>query len=125
MAAANVLPPMATGAPTPRPYLTWKTTSGARPIIKGNANANFESEKVTFDPKRHLSYTPPTKVHTMAELGYPDDLGVSPVGVSEPFPLFNSEAIQQMRRETLRPEVWDKYQFSTDTRCRLRGYAPE
>ncbi|KKK22546.1 hypothetical protein AOCH_004529 [Aspergillus ochraceoroseus] len=64
-------------------------------------NSSTASEKVSFEPSKHLAYTPPSKVHTMEELGYPGSRGVSPIGVSEPFPLFSTEAIQQMRKEVL------------------------
>jgi len=44
--------------------------------------AEFEvPEKVTFNPDLHLSFEPPTKVHTMKELGL-GDKGISPVAVS-------------------------------------------
>lgn len=126
MAAADVLPP--TGVPTApilRSYSTWKTPSGAKPIITENATIE-EPEDVTFDPKKHLAYTPPSKVHTMAELGYSERHGVSPIGVSEPFPLFSPEAVKKMRTEALSPEVWNKFQVSSNiSHCQLRGYANE
>lgn len=62
----------------------------------------------------------------MVELGYPGSKGVSPIGVSEPFPLFSAKAIQQMRAEVLSPEVRQKYEYSSDiAQCQLRGYAAE
>jgi hypothetical protein len=62
----------------------------------------------------------------MRELGYPDSRGVSPVGVSEPFPLFTEEAIDQMRAEVLSEEVWARYRYSSNlAKCQLRGYAAE
>jgi hypothetical protein len=62
----------------------------------------------------------------MAELGYPERRGVSPVGVSEPFPMFSAEAIQTMRKEALREEVFAKYHCSSDlAKGQLRGYAAE
>lgn len=104
---------------------------GRRPFMA--ANHDFSSKKVaatsecaTFDPFKHLQYTPPSKVYTMAELGYPDSKGVSSIGVSEPFPLFSAEAIQQMRAEVLSPEVRQKYGYASElAQCQLRGYAAE
>ncbi|OOF97848.1 hypothetical protein ASPCADRAFT_43039 [Aspergillus carbonarius ITEM 5010] len=83
-------------------------------------------EHVSFDPSKHLDHTPPSKVHTMKELGYPDSRGVSPIGVSEPFPLFSAEAIQLMREEVLSDEVFAKHRYSSNiAQCQLRGYAAE
>ena len=79
--------------------------------------------KLTFDPEKHLNFEPPTKIFTMEELGF-QDVGVSPNAVSEPFQLFTSEAIQQMRAETLRPEVFENCQYSSNlAKGQLRGYA--
>lgn len=84
------------------------------------------SGRVAFNPSKHLKFTPPSKVYTMNELGYPESRGVSPVGVSEPFPLFSAEAIQQMRKEVLSDEVAAKFQHSSDlAQSQLRGFAAE
>jgi hypothetical protein len=84
------------------------------------------SERVAFDASKHIQFSPPSKVWTMKELEYPDGCGVSPVGVSEPFPLFTENAIKQMRAEILTDDVWSKYQFSSNlSQCQLRGFAPE
>ncbi|KAL2833433.1 hypothetical protein BDW59DRAFT_169101 [Aspergillus cavernicola] len=83
-------------------------------------------EKVSFDPFKHLNHTPPSKVYSMEELGYPESCGVSPNGVSEPFPLFSAEAIQQMRKEVLSDEVFAKWKYSSElAQCQLRGYAAD
>lgn len=85
-----------------------------------------EAEFIQFDPAKHLNFTPPSKVYTMAELGYPERRGISPVGVSEPFPMFSAEAIQIMRKEALREEVFAKYHCSSDlAKGQVRGYAAE
>lgn len=82
--------------------------------------------RVAFEPSKHLKYTPPSKVYTMNELGYPDSRGVSPIGVSEPFPLFSGEAIEQMRKEVLSDKVVSKFGHSSDlAQCQLRGFAAE
>lgn len=82
-------------------------------------------ESVAFDPSKHLSHAPPSKVYTMNELDYPNSRGVSAVGVSEPFPLFSAEAIKQMRTEVLSEEA-AKYKHSSDlAQCQLRGFAQE
>ena len=126
MAAVDVLPPTAVPSAEPiRPFSSWKTPSGAKPLIMGDAHTTG-LESVAFDPKKHLQYTPPSRVRTMEELGYSEHRGVSPIGVSEPFPLFSPEAIQKMRQEVLSPQVWDKYRVTSNlSQCQLRGYASE
>ncbi|OKL64445.1 hypothetical protein UA08_00195 [Talaromyces atroroseus] len=106
-------------APLPSP------TNKNKPIIPVRESLP-PSERVAFDPAKHIKFTPPSKVWTMQELDYPEGKGISPVGVSEPFPLFSEDAIKQMRAEIFSEEVWDKYQYSSNlSHCQLRGYAPE
>ncbi|QKX62670.1 uncharacterized protein TRUGW13939_09831 [Talaromyces rugulosus] len=82
--------------------------------------------QVSFDPSKHIQFTAPSKIWTMEELNYTDGQGISPVGVSEPFPLFSAEAVKQMRAEILSENVWHKYKFSSNlSDCMLRGYAPK
>ena len=67
-----------------------------------------------FDPSRHLAYKPPSKVYTMKELGFSEEAGVSPIAVSEPFPLFTPEAVFRMRAEVLSKEVMANCQYSSN-----------
>ena len=61
----------------------------------------------------------------MEEIGMADK-GVSPNAVSEPFPLFTEEAVQQMRAEVLSEPVWKNCQYKSNiAQCQLRGFAPE
>lgn len=79
--------------------------------------------KLSFNPEIHLNFKPPSKIFTMKEIGL-QDVGVSPNAVSEPFELFTPEAIRQMRAETLRPEVFENCQYSSNlAKGQLRGYA--
>ena len=79
--------------------------------------------RLVFDPERHLNFKAPSKIFTMEEIGL-QDVGVSPNAVSEPFQLFTPEAIKQMRAETLRPEVFENCQYSSNLgKGQLRGYA--
>lgn len=97
----------------------------SKPIIPVKSDL-APCDRVAFDPAKHIKFAPPSKVWTMQELGYPEDKGISPVGVSEPFPLFSEEAVKQMRAEILDEKVWDKYKFSSNlSQCQLRGFAPE
>ena len=111
MATAVVLPPSKAMRPS------------FEPIIQGEILSRRCN--VSFDPEKHLAFTPPSKIYTMKDLNL-DDIGVSPIAVSEPFPLFSAEAIQDMRAEVLSDQVWDNCQYSSNlAQCQLRGFAPE
>ncbi|KAF1997975.1 hypothetical protein P154DRAFT_440085 [Amniculicola lignicola CBS 123094] len=95
-----------------------------RPIIE-NASGNKQAQcAVKFNPEKHLAYTPPSQIIMMKDLGFPEDAGVSPVAVSQPFQLFSPEAIHQMRREIFKKEVMENCSYSSNiAACQLRGYA--
>ena len=77
-----------------------------------------------FDPAKHIEFKPPSKVHTMADLNFPEGTGVSPCAASEPFHLFSEEAIHRMRSEIMSKEVWKNCQYSSNlAKCQLRGFA--
>ena len=79
-----------------------------------------------FDPKKHIDFTHPGKTYTMSDLSLPEDTGVSPFAVSEPFHLFTVEAIHRMRAEVLSRKVWESCQYSSNlAQCQLRGFAPQ
>jgi hypothetical protein len=79
-----------------------------------------------FDPSKHLAYVEPEYIHTMEDIGFPSSRGVSPVAVSEPFPLFTAEAIDIMRSEILSKDVQEKHSYTSDIAAKqLRGYAPK
>lgn len=81
--------------------------------------------KLAFDAEKHLNFEPPSKVYTMKDIGM-ENKGVSPNAVSEPFQLFSPEAVQQMRAETLREEVFANCQYSSNlAKGQLRGMAPK
>ncbi|KAK0647053.1 hypothetical protein B0T16DRAFT_172228 [Cercophora newfieldiana] len=108
MAAADVLLPSIATPNWPSPSET----------------ATIPPTKDAFDPKKHLNFTPPAKVFTMKDIGLPEDTGVSPLAVSEPFPLFTPEAIMRMREEVLSNDVLTKCQYSSNlAQAQLRGYA--
>jgi hypothetical protein len=79
-----------------------------------------------FNPQKHLDFEPPKFVHTMEDIGYPSNNGVSPIAVSEPFRLFSEEAVDIMRSEVLNQEVQENYSYTSDIAPKqLRGYAPK
>lgn len=77
-----------------------------------------------FNPKEHLQYEAPAKIHTMKDLNLPENTGISPTAVSEPFRLFATAAVHRMRAEVLSKDVWDNCQYSSNlAQCQLRGFA--
>lgn len=97
-----------------------------KPIIEHVATQKVAQNVVDFDPKKHLVNAPTPPVVMMKDIGYAEDVGVSPVAVSQPFQLFSHEAVQQMRREIFKPEVMEHCSFSSNlAACQLRGYAPK
>lgn len=95
---------------------------------------------VAFDPEKHLKYylQDPLDQHkfhstrriTMEELGLSNKMQVSPIGVSDPFPLFTDEAVDLMKRECLRKERFLEharvsYNSTSGLDCVMRGYATE
>lgn len=93
------------------------------PIISMKAAEPFPE---SFDPKKHLDFTPPSKIHTMRNIKLPEHTGVSPIAVSEPFQLFTPEAIRRMRSEIMSKDVWDNCQYSSNlSKNQLRGFASE
>lgn len=98
----------------------------SQPIIKGKLQASNTIIRTTFDPDKHLNFVDEPTVLSLKDIGLPEDAGISPVAVSQPFPLFNEEAIRIMREEIFTNEVWDDYLHSTDDfGCQLRGYCPK
>lgn len=96
--------------------------TGWLPVIEEVLEQNVSNDD--FDPKKHIDFKAPTKVHTMADLKLPEGTGVSPFAVSEPFQLFSPEAVQRMRAEIFRKEVWENCQYSSNlAQCQLRGFA--
>lgn len=97
-----------------------------KPIIE-HASAQKKAQKaVNFDPKKHLAYKAPSQIIMMKDIGYAEDVGVSPVAVSHPFHLFSGDAIQQMRAEIFKKEVMENCSFSSNiAACQLRGYAAQ
>lgn len=81
--------------------------------------------KIAFDAKQHLSFQEPDKIWTMEEIGHAS-VGVSPIAVSNPFPLFSKEAIMQMRDEILSDAVQQNCKYKSNLAAsQLRGFAPK
>ncbi|KAK8070355.1 hypothetical protein PG997_010558 [Apiospora hydei] len=112
MAAADIMP----FAVDPKP--SWK------PIIVEPEQEQASLGKDEFNASKHLGFKSPPKVYSMKDLGLPENTGISPVAVSEPFPLFTQEAVMRMRKEVLCPEVLQNCKYSSNlAQCQLRGFA--
>ncbi|KAF2650252.1 hypothetical protein K491DRAFT_697472 [Lophiostoma macrostomum CBS 122681] len=97
-----------------------------RPIIEHATALKQAPLGTKFEPKKHLDYAAPPQVIMMKDIGFAEDVGVSPVAVSQPFQLFSREAVQQMRAEIFQPEVMANCSYSSNlAACQLRGYAPK
>lgn len=113
MAETASLPP-----PTPLPSIK------AQPIIQAQLRPLRDTPRRSFDPSTHLRYVSPPNTLSMKDLGLPE-AGISPLGCSEPFPLFSDEAMHIMRSEIFTNEVWDNCLQSTAlAACQLRGHCP-
>lgn len=78
----------------------------------------------SFDPKRHIDFRPPSKTYTMRDLKFPENTGLSPMGISEPFQFFTPNAVDRMRSEILSKDVLENCQYSSNlSKSQLRGYA--
>ncbi|KAK3334217.1 hypothetical protein B0T19DRAFT_352560 [Cercophora scortea] len=111
MASADVIAP---STPNWTPFQPTNTTT---------TTANHPT-KDAFDPAKHLNFTPPSKTYSMTDLGLPEGTGISPLAVSEPFPLFTQEAVMRMREEVLSKDVMSNCQYSSHlAQAQLRGYA--
>lgn len=83
-------------------------------------------DSTLFDPGRHIAYQEPPEILTMKDIGFTEDVGVSPVAVTHPFQLFNPDAIKIMRSEIDKPEVRAKHHYASNiASAQLRGYARE
>ena len=81
-------------------------------------------EYCSFDATAHLEYAGTPKVHSMEDLGFSKETGVSAVAVSQPFKLFSNQAIQRFRHEIFSSQVQNNFEFSSNIApCQLRGYA--
>ncbi|KAJ9608213.1 hypothetical protein H2200_007201 [Cladophialophora chaetospira] len=88
------------------------------PIVTG------PSAPARFDPVAHLCFQPPTSVVTLQELLLPEKDAVSPVAITEPFPLFTLEGVKQMRADLFRKEIVNRYGDRTKRNCyKMRGYS--
>lgn len=97
----------------------------------------YGTQNIQFDPAKHLKYysADPLDQHkfhntrrlTMEELGLTNKKQISPIGVSDPFPLFTDEAVDIMKMECLRKLTFlqyarKSYNSTSGMDCVMRGY---
>jgi hypothetical protein len=81
-------------------------------------------EPPTFSPEKHLAFEEPSNIVMMKDIGFAEDVGISPVAVTHPFQLFSPEAIKIMRSEIDKPEVRANHTYASNiANAQLRGYA--
>lgn len=122
------MPYIADSRPAPPTVIGPTTKRATRPshalpqFLIDNAKA---AEKEVFDAEKHLNFQPPKSVTTMKEIGLSGH-GISPVAVSEPFPLFSPEAISQIRAEIFSEPVLRDCQYSSSfAKNMIRGMGRE
>lgn len=82
----------------------------------------YPPSSATFDPAIHLSYAPPASKLTMSDIGLPSQ-GISPIAVTEPFPLMSLEGVRQLRQDILSTEVLEKYTVTSKlAACQSREF---
>ena len=97
-----------------------------KPIIDDAEAVQLGNEHIEFEPQKHLTFEQPDHVLSMRDIGYPEDRGISPIAVSDPFRLFSKEAVQKMRCEIFKADVMENCKFTSDiAACQLRGYSPK
>ncbi|ODV79244.1 uncharacterized protein CANTADRAFT_6401 [Suhomyces tanzawaensis NRRL Y-17324] len=101
------------------PESAWATDLAAKYEAAKKITGVESTANVVFDPAKHLQFYAdgPISKHkfnntrrlTMEELGLTHKHQISPIGVSDPFPLFTDEAIALMRQEILQKDLFLKY----------------
>jgi hypothetical protein len=81
---------------------------------------------IRFEPSKHLCFEPPKNIVTLKELLLSEKDAISPVAITEPFPLFSLEGVTQIRADLFRKEIVNKYGDRTKKNCyKMRGYSKD
>jgi hypothetical protein len=79
-----------------------------------------------FDTSRHLCFESPKEVITLKALLLSEDNAISPVAVTDPFPLFSIEGVKELRGDIFRKEVVEKHgQIFKPGVYKMRGYSKD
>jgi hypothetical protein len=127
--SASATPAAVTSTPWPQaPVVVGPTTKSAtRPTnilpsyLRDDASKTIRED---FDASKHLNFQHPKNIVKMKDIGL-EGQGISPNAVSDPFPLFTQEAVEQIRAEVFSDEVLEECQFaSAFCRNMIRGMGP-
>ncbi|PYH79803.1 hypothetical protein BO82DRAFT_287824 [Aspergillus uvarum CBS 121591] len=129
MAAAALQAPISIQAPVAPPTViastTLRATRPTKQIPESIIHRARAVDKVDFDATKHLATAAPGKVFMMKDLGF-EGAGISPTALSEPFPLFTPEAVQQIRAEIFSEPVLRDCQYASSFATNMiRGYGPQ
>ncbi|KIW19122.1 hypothetical protein PV08_03414 [Exophiala spinifera] len=112
-------------APTPVAPLQRTVTRPRTKLPQYLSENASKTVKTAFDPAVHLDFRAPEKVIAMKDIGL-EGQGISPVAVTEPFPLFTTKAIEQFRAEIFSQPVLDHCQVSSSFASNMiRAYAAD
>ncbi|KAM5349076.1 hypothetical protein ACJ41O_008899 [Fusarium nematophilum] len=112
-------------APKPVASKTKRATRPTNPIPQFLIDEAAATRREPFNPAKHLNYSPPKKIYTMKEIGL-EGQGIAPNAVSDPFPLFSAEAVEQMRAEIFSEEALRDCQFTSGfIKNMVRGMGPD
>ena len=110
------MPGLLSNTPPPAPFVvgpaTKNVTRPSEPLAQYLIDDARQTKREEFEASKHLNFQPGTKTISMKEIGL-DGHGISPNAVSEPFPLFTEEAVEQIRAEVFSDEVVKDCQFSS------------
>lgn len=97
--------------------------SVTEPLLHGSVTQDYyPPSDAVFDPAIHLNYTPPASKLTMSDIALPSQ-GISPIAVTEPFPLMSLEGVRQLRKDILSTDVLEKYTVSSKlAACQSREF---
>jgi hypothetical protein len=108
----------------PNPTLSRTHTNASFHRATALEDGPMPQNAIGFDPKKHIVFQEPSDILMMKDIGFADNVGVSPVAVTQPFQLFSSEAIRIMRSEIDKPEVKKGHRYASNIASnQLRGYA--
>jgi hypothetical protein len=114
----DVEPPVVTGPSTK------KATRPANALPQSLIDGAKIAKREAFDPAKHINYHAPESIMTMEQIGLKGH-GISPHAATAPFPLFNEEAIRQMRAEIFDENTLAECQYSsTFNKNMVRGMGP-
>lgn len=93
--------------------------------VEGDAPPTTSSQ--AFDPNMHLCIQPPSGLISLEELGLANQSVISPIAMTQPFPLFRPECVERMRADLFRQKIIERHASRSSFKgCyKIRGYAKD